>query len=140
VRFLIDTNVISETRRVHADPRVEAWLDLWPDGDLALSVVTLGEIQEGIVRMAAGAKRTALTRWLEEELAERFGERVLPVNVVVAREWGRLAGEGRRTGRTLPPADGLLLATASIHGLELVTRNERDLAGRGVNIVNPWTL
>jgi predicted nucleic acid-binding protein len=50
----------------------------------------------------------------------------------------RRAREGRRASRTLPPADGLLLATAVIHGLELVTRNERDLAGRGVNIVNPW--
>jgi predicted nucleic acid-binding protein len=138
VRFLIDTNVISETRRARADRRVKAWLDLWPDADLALSAVTFGEIQEGIVRLDAGVKRTALTRWLEDELIAKFGERVLPVNLMIAREWGRLAGEGRRAGRTLPPADGLLLATAAIHGLELVTRNERDLAGRGVNIVNPW--
>ncbi len=138
MRFLIDTNVISEVRRARADRRVKAWLDLWPDDHLALSAVTFGEIQEGIVRLDAGAHRTALTRWLEDELLEQFGERVLPVDVVIAREWGRLAGEGRRIGRTLPPADGLLLATASIHGLELVTRNERDLAGRGVRTVNPW--
>jgi hypothetical protein len=139
VRFLLDTNVISELRRVRADPRVEAWVKLWPEDFLALSALTFGEIQEGIVRLVPGAKRTALTRWLEDELTDQFGERVLPVDVVVVREWGRLAGEGRRTGRTLPPADGLLLATASIHGLELVTRNERDLAGRGVPTVNPWT-
>lgn len=111
MRFLIDTNVISETRRARADRRVEAWLDLWPDGDLALSVVTLGEIQEGITRLDAGAKRTALIRWLEEELAAQFGNRVLPVNVVVARERGASLEKGaapaghsrQRTGSSSQP-------------------------------------
>lgn len=138
IRFLLDTNVVSEPTKPRPDARVTAWMDQWPPEHLALSVITFGEIQEGIGKLDAGAKRAALTRWIEQELPERFGARVLPVDVLVAREWGRIAAEGRRTGRTLPDADGLLLATAAFYELELVTRNERNFRDRGVLIHNPW--
>jgi predicted nucleic acid-binding protein len=85
-----------------------------------------------------GTKRDALTRWYEDDVHEQFRDRVLPVDVPVAREWGRLVAESIRAGRLLSVPDGLLLATATIHRLVLVTRNERDCAGRGVDVVNPW--
>ena len=65
--------------------------------------------------------------------------RVLAVDEEVALEWGRLAAEGRKSGREVPVIDGLLLATAAVHDLTLVTRNERDCAGRGVPVLNPWS-
>nr|NIR34549.1 type II toxin-antitoxin system VapC family toxin [Actinomycetota bacterium]NIS28516.1 type II toxin-antitoxin system VapC family toxin [Actinomycetota bacterium]NIU63987.1 type II toxin-antitoxin system VapC family toxin [Actinomycetota bacterium]NIW25785.1 VapC toxin family PIN domain ribonuclease [Actinomycetota bacterium]NIX18391.1 VapC toxin family PIN domain ribonuclease [Actinomycetota bacterium] len=80
-----------------------------------------------------------LERWLAEDLPERFRHRVLPVDGAVSLKWGRLTAEAWTEGRPLPVIDGLMLATASVHGLALVTRNVRDCSGRGVPILDPWT-
>lgn len=73
------------------------------------------------------------------ELLRQFTGRVLPVDEAVALAWGRLAAEGRRSGRPLPVVDGLLLAAAEVHDLTFVTRNDADCADRGVPVLNPWT-
>jgi predicted nucleic acid-binding protein len=101
-------------------------------------VLSLGEIRKGVELLAAGGRRDELESWLSTELPSQFRTRLLPVSAEAAAEWGRLAAEGRKGGRELPVIDGLLLATAAVHGLTLVTRNERDCAGRGVPILNPW--
>ena len=106
--------------------------------DLAIGVLSLGEIGKGIERLATGPRRDRLREWLEIDLPRRFRERVLSVDDRVAREWGRLSAEGERVGRPLPVIDGLLLATAAVHDLILVTRNQRDCAGRGVPTLDPW--
>jgi predicted nucleic acid-binding protein len=138
MRFLLDTNVLSEAARPRPEPRVLAWLGGQAGLELAVSVLTFGELQKGICALPEGARRRRLEEWLAVELPRQFSGRVLPVSVEVAREWGRLAAEGRRLGRALPVIDGLLLATASVHGLTLVTRNEVDCAGRGILVFNPW--
>ncbi len=138
VRFLLDTNVVSEPVRPRPEPQLLRWLDERPLAELSVSVITFGEIQKGVLQMHPGPRRDVLTRWYEHEVHEQFRDRVLPVDIPVAREWGRLVAESVRTGRTLSVPDGLLLATATIHGLVLVTRNERDCRERGVAIVNPW--
>lgn len=138
MRYLLDTNVLTEPAKPRPDPRVTAWLQAQPPLDLALSVVTFGEIQKGVSLLAAGARRDALERWLRADLPRQFTGRLLPVDGEAALEWGRLAAEGRKAGRELPVADGLLLGTCAAHGLVLVTRNERDCAHRGVPILNPW--
>lgn len=76
---------------------------------------------------------------MRASLVRQFNGRVLPVDDAVALAWGRLAVEGRAAGRELPVADGLLLATAAVHDLTLVTRNERDCGDRGVQVLNPWS-
>jgi len=140
MRYLVDTNVISEAIKPRPDTRVETWLRNQPSLDLALSALTYGEIRKGILLLADGRRKQLLERWLATELPLQFAGRVLPVGEPIALEWGRLLVEGRRKGRELPPIDGLLIATASVHGLILVTRNERDCANRGVPILNPWSL
>lgn len=137
LRYLLDTNVVSEMNRVSPDPHVTRWIKELQRTDAALSTITFGEIQKGIVQLQPGAKRTFLTRWLEE-LPGQYRGRVLPVTVRVAKAWGELQADARRTGRALEMSDGLLIATASVHKLALVTRNERDCRGRGVNVLNPW--
>jgi toxin FitB len=138
VKYLLDTMVLSEARKRAPDPAVARWLDAVPEGDLAISVLTLGEIGRGIVRLRDEALRRRLEVWFEDGLRPRFGGRTLAVDGDVATTWGRLAGEAARMGRVVPIIDGLLVATARCHRLTLVSRNVTDVEGLGVPIRNPW--
>lgn len=111
----------------------------WPedvDRDaLYLSILTLGEACKGIARLRVRDPRGAedIRRWLDD-LRRLFADRLLPVDAAVAERWGELAG----AGRTVAVVDGLLAATALVHGLSLVTRNVADVEGTGVPVVDPW--
>jgi len=138
VRYLVDASVLSEARRQLAHAGVVAWLDTVEEHDLAISVLTLGEIGRGVEQLEDPALQRPLRWWLEHDLRARFGERVLSVDAEVATRWGRVAGEAARRGRTVSAIDGLLLATAARYHLALVTHNVTDVEGYGVAIVNPW--
>jgi hypothetical protein len=138
VRYLLDTNVLSEAVKPAAARGVTRFLAETSALELAISVLTVGEIRQGVMLLDPGGKRARLEEWLSVSLLRQFTGRVLPVDEAVALAWGRLAAEGRRTGRPLAVIDGLLLATAEVNGLTFVTRNERDCGDRGVAIVNPW--
>jgi len=137
-RFLLDTNVLAEVARGGAGAPVVVWLRAQPALDLAISVLTLGDVQKGVALLPQGARRAALERWLVADLPRQFLGRVLPIDESVAQAWGQLAAAGRQQGRELPVIDGLLLATAAVHGLTFVTRDEADCADRGVPVLNPW--
>jgi toxin FitB len=132
--FLLVTNVLSETRRKRPDPRVVAWLRAARPETLHVSVLTFGEIAKGAAGIGVRDPKaqTALRGWLAG-LRTQFGMRALPIDASVSEEWGRLAAI-----RPLPVIDGLLAATASVHGLAVVTRNTRDFADIGVPLVDPW--
>ena len=138
MRYLLDTNVISEPFKRVPEPRVVDWLDHRSPLDLYISVLTVGELTMGFEMVPVGKRRDELQHWVTQDLARHFIGRPLPIDDDVAREWGRMSAEGRATGRELPATDGLLLATARIHDLVFVTRNERDCANRGVETLNPW--
>lgn len=138
MRYLLDTNVLSELVRPEPDARVVTWLEARPPLDLAISVLTLGELTRGVRLLSAGRRRAALERWIAVDLAQQFRGRLLVVNDAVTVAWGGLAAEARHAGRTLPVIDGLLLATAAVHALTLVTRNTADCGERGVPVWNPW--
>jgi predicted nucleic acid-binding protein len=138
VRYLLDTNVISEPFKRVPEKKVVDWFAAQSALDLCISVLTLGELTMGFELAPAGKRRDDLQNWVTQDLPRRFVGRLLPVDEVVAREWGQLSAEGRAQGRELPAIDGLLLATARVHDLTLVTRNQRDCAGRGVPVLNPW--
>jgi len=131
--------VVSEPSRPAPDARAVAWIAAQSPLDFALSTLTLGEIEKGVALMPAGRRRSVLQAWLETDLPIQFAGRLLPVDEAVARSWGRLTAAGRRQGRQLPVIDGLLLATAQVYDLALVTRNEADFTGHGVTILNPYT-
>lgn len=139
MRYLLDTNVISEPFKRSPESRVVEWLDEQSALDLYLSVLTLGELTMGFELAPTGGRRDELQSWVTQELPRYFVGRLLPVEEEVARTWGRMSVDGRAGGRELPAIDGLLLATALVHGLTLVTRNERDCGERGVPVLNPWT-
>ena len=133
--FLIDTNIISEVRKHAAcDRNVAAWWASVHDGDLHLSVLVTGEIRKGVelARRRDPAKAATLERWLAE-VWSAFGDRILPVDEAVTDEWGRMAAQ-----RSVPVIDGLLAATAKVHGMTLVTRNDADVTGLGARLLNPF--
>jgi predicted nucleic acid-binding protein len=133
--FLIDTNIISEVRKAErCHPRVAAWYASVEDEDMFLSVLVLGEVRKGIERARPRdpAKAAALESWLGQVIFG-FAGRVLGVDVAVCDQWGRMAAI-----RSLPMVDALLAATAVVHKLTLVTRNDRDVAGLGVPVLNPF--
>lgn len=133
-RYLLDTNVISETRRGRADARVLAFLESAEVDSLFMSVLTMGELRKGVALrhrhdpLAAGH----LDMWVNG-IETMFADRVLPIDMAAARIWGDLSAI-----RPLPVIDGLIAATALAGGLTLVTRNVRDFADTGVSVLNPW--
>jgi predicted nucleic acid-binding protein len=134
VAFLLDTSVVSELRRPRADRHVRAWLGGTASVELHLSVLVMGEIHRGVelLRPREPERAASLDGWLDG-LVEAYGDRLLPVTAAVADMWGRLSAL-----RPLPVADGLMLATAKVYGLTLVTREAASLADLGVPTLSPW--
>jgi hypothetical protein len=132
--WLLDTMVISELRKQSPDPYVVAWLADKSEKILFLSVVTVSEIQRGIVRQqvkdAVFAER--LKKWLDV-LVRNYGDRILPVTADIARQWGSISAQIGHDG-----ADVIIAATALHHGLTVATRNERHFAPLGVPVINPF--
>ena len=136
--YLLDTNVVSEWVKPRPEPGVVRWLDAVDEEHTHLSALTMGELREGVHRLAPGRRRDDLDHWLTNDLADRFAGRVLAIDAAVAHRWGELLASTARNGRTLPVVDSLLVATALEHGCTLVTRNVGDVADLGVPLVNPW--
>ena len=132
--YLLDTNVLSETRKKKADAGVMAFLESVDSSALYLSVLTIGELRKGV----AAKMRTdpvaakALAAWVEG-LEVGFADRTLPIDAATARLWGDWSAD-----RPRPVIDTLLAATAAQHSLTLVTRNTRDVSGLPVKLHNPW--
>jgi predicted nucleic acid-binding protein len=138
MRYLLDTCVISEIFKDSPHPGVDTWFQKTHEMDMHLSVLSLGELEKGIHKLSDGRKKASLAVWVDD-LAEQFQERTLPINEAVAVMWGRLQAEAEKKGRPLPAIDGLLAATAKVHELTLVTRNDSDMEAAGIPIFNPWT-
>jgi len=137
VTYLLDTNVLSETRKRQPAAGVVGWIAATPPDRLHVSVLTLGEIEQGIARVRARGDRqqaAALEGWLRD-VETGFEDRVLPVTLPVAAAWGR-----QQYGpRPLPVIDALIAATARVHGMTVVTRDVKDFEMAGVQVLNPFS-
>lgn len=136
--FLLDTNVISEPKRARPDEGVIAWLGDQLLSDLHISVITVGELRRGIVRLEPGRRRDDLDFWLAD-LILRYGDRILPVDLDVTERWAALAEAARAVGRPSEMTDELIAATAHVHGLTVVTRNVRHFQPSGCRTLSPWS-
>ena len=134
MKYLLDTNVLSELRKTSPNPAVVSWFDATPASDLAISVLVVGEIRQGIerIRDRDPVQADVFDRWLGV-LNRDFADRVVPISTRVAEAWGRL-----NATKTLPAVDSLFAATALVHDLTLVTRDISSLKGTGVPLLNPW--
>jgi len=136
VIYLFDTNLISELRRpARADANVIAWSKQVPELSVRISTVSIHEIELGVRRLARrdAGQAAVLSRWFEEDVVARHGERIVPVDLPIARAAAALHVPDPR-----PQMDAFLAATALVHRWTLATRNVRDFAGTGVMLVNPW--
>ncbi|MFZ1640143.1 MAG: type II toxin-antitoxin system VapC family toxin [Candidatus Contendobacter sp.] len=138
MNWLLDTCVLSEYVKRQPTPEVIAWLDAQDERSLLISVITVGEIEKGIIKLrrADPNRSHKLTAWLGK-VEQRFAERILPLDVPILRAWADLSGNAELTGRKLPVLDALLMATARCHGLTIVTRNIQDFS-LFPHLYNPW--
>jgi predicted nucleic acid-binding protein len=135
VTYLLDTNVLSETRRRQPVAGLAGWIAATPPDQLYVSVLTLGEIEQGIARVRGRGdlrQASALERWLQE-VETGFEDRVLPITLSVAAAWGR-----QQCVQPIPVIDALIAATARVHDLAVVTRNVKDFELAGVHVLNPF--
>lgn len=134
MKYLLDTNVISETVRKNPNENVKLWFQTVPSAHLYISVLTLGEIRKGVEKLHDCSQKNFLINWLENELSFWFEERVIPVSLAIADKWGYLTAT-----KNLPAIDSLLAATALTYNMKLVTRNLSDFAKiTGLEVINPW--
>lgn len=132
-QYLLDTNVISELRKMRPHGAVTAWISAMEEARLFVSAVTLGELQVGIerTRRQDPSKASELERWVDSVPAVY---RVLPMDIACFREWGRIMDKK-------PPEllqDAMIAATARVHRLVVATRNERDFERLEVRTFNPF--
>jgi len=138
LKYLLDTNVVSELRKVgdgKADPNVTAWISAQDARDLYISAVTILELERGIL----GIQRRDVTQgsrlrvWMDSRVRPEFSERILPIDDAIATRCAHLRVPDRRN-----EADAIIAATALVHGLVVVTRNIQDFQTTGVVLVDPW--
>jgi predicted nucleic acid-binding protein len=136
--FVLDTNVVSELRKIRfgrADANVARWADSVDAGDLYLSAITIEELEIGVLLMERrDAVQGAIFRaWMTSHVLPAFANRVLAVDTAVAQRSAKL-----HVPVTRPVRDGLIAATALVHGMVVVTRNVADFVPTGVPVLNPW--
>ncbi len=138
MKYLLDTNVISELITKFPNERVVQWIDELDPASIYLSVITVGEIRKGIEKLPDSKRKDDLQSWLTDELLIRFQDRILVVDLDVMLTWGELVGRLEQSGRPLAAIDSIIAALSLTHSCSLVTRNEADFKDAGLKIINPW--
>jgi len=136
--FLLDTNVVSELRKARtgkAHPNVAAWVQTVEPGSLFLSAIVVQELEIGVLRLERKdlTQGAILRSWLDEYVLPTFVDRILPIDTAIAQRSARL-----HVPDPQPYRDGLIAATALVHGMTIVTRNAVDFAATGMPVLNPW--
>jgi len=136
VKYLLDTNVISEIQKSNCNQNVKSFTDTLYWEDMYISAITVGEICYGVEKLPAGKKKHDLSIWLYTEVPAWFNGRIITLDTEVMLEWGKIRA---RMEGTLPVVDTLIAASAIVHHMFLVTRNTKDFQDfEGINMINPW--
>jgi predicted nucleic acid-binding protein len=137
--WLLDTNVMSELRKMTPHRNVLSFIAALPLEDLYVSDITFAEIRFGIEQQRDPRRRAELAEWLQNAVRPMFGRRVLSISEDVMLRWRLLVEEGRKVGHTFSQPDLIIAATGLHHGMTVVTRNTADFERSGVQLLNPWT-
>jgi len=138
MKYLLDTCVISELVKPAPNDKVITWLSSIDESKLYISVLTFGEIEKGIEKLADGSKKKKLKLWLEDDLKQRFEGRLIPIDLKVALKWGQVQAMSEQAGKALPAIDGLIAVSAIANNCIVVTRNTTDMEQSSVELFNPW--
>ena len=136
--IVLDTNVVSEPLRARPDDRVVAWLDGQHIETLYLTSVTLAELRYGVAALPDGRRKRLLDERLERETIALFAGRVLDFDGAASRTYATLQAAARAKGRALSVIDGFIAAICQVRGFALATRDVRDFAVTGIELINPW--
>lgn len=135
MKYLLDTDVVSQYTKLPPDPRVDAWVQRTDDRDLYISFVTYAELWYGIDLLPAGKRRTELENWIEGDLYMQFFNRVTGFSLDVARRYGSIMARAKKNGHNPSAMDVLIAATAAANGMVLATLNRKDFERLGVELV-----
>lgn len=137
--WLLDTNILSELRRLKPEPKVLAFVAAHPLEELYISAVTLAELRFGIEILSEGStRRDELHQWLTATIRPLFDKRVLLITEDIMLRWRLVVEQGRKVGYTYSQPDLIIAATALHHGMTIVTRDRGDFERAGVTVLNPW--
>ena len=138
MKYLVDTNVISEMSKPVPSKAVINWMKNVPETNLFMSVISIGEIVFGISKLPDKTRSGKLAAWLDNVIYDGFEGRILEINIDVMRVWGELYAS---LPRSLPIQDTLIAATALANNLAIATRNVKDFKDiAGLSIFNPWEI
>lgn len=135
MKYLLDTDVVSQYTKLPPDPRVDAWIQRTDDSDLYISFVTYAELWYGINLLPAGKRRAKLEDWIEDDLYMQFFNRVVGFDLDVAKRYGSLMARAKKNGHNPNAMDALIAATAAANGMVVATLNRKDFEMLGVELV-----
>jgi toxin FitB len=139
LKYLLDTCVISEIIRPQPDDGVIAWVQEKNESSLYISVLTFGEIEKGIEKALDSVRKRKLQLWVEQDLKQRFENRIIPIDLEVSVRWGAIQGQAELVGKSMPVIDGLIAVSGLVHNCIVVTRNIADMEQSTVELLNPWS-
>jgi predicted nucleic acid-binding protein len=138
--IVLDTNVISELMRPRSEPRVIGWADDQAANEVYLTAVTTAELRYGVARMPDGRRRTDLADRLQRAIAEEFASRILSFDDNAAAHYAEIVIDRERRGQPISMADAQIAAICRRHGAGLATRNTKDFAHTGIDLIDPWSV
>jgi predicted nucleic acid-binding protein len=139
MNYLLDTCLISELARPKPSETVVHWVLSENETRFYISVLTFGELHKGVEKLPESKKKRALRIWVEDELKNRFHNRIIGIDMQVSILWGKIQCIAEKKGKPMPAIDALIAATGIAHDLTVVTRNVLDMEQSGVKLLNPWS-
>lgn len=138
MNYLLDTCLISELAKLKPNEKVIDWVLSENETGFYVSVLTFGELHKGIEKLPVSKKKEELRIWVEDELKNRFQNRIIGVDMSVSILWCKIQCLAERKGKPMPAIDSLIAATGIAYDLTIVTRNVTDMEQSGVKLLNPW--
>ncbi len=137
MKVLLDTCIISDIYRAHKMEKLGVALKAIGEDNCFVSVITLGEIANGIYLLDEGKKKKELLYWIER-FEKQYNDRIIPIDADTSKTWGELAAKCKRAGKIISMADGLIAASAICHGFHVMTENLKDFEPTGAMVINPY--